>query len=247
MARPNLFLDPGDELTRRVHPAATFLLAQSGTLPSSLQADSNSYYGCAAGCSVAETQQELLARTSFVLVLARFIGWAEEPLTPPLVAEMHAGIFQPVFGDRTLSFREPPARNEHRDDDGVEYPIWVVRGGGRPPELTTRRGVRSGQVARRVRDACRRFERDAPAAVGDLDSGSVVIAQLYARLIRTHPFGDGNGRTAWAAVQFAAGRLGLPFVQSAPTSEARVALGDAIRDGTRVHPLAERIREAMWG
>ncbi|MFA4927058.1 MAG: Fic family protein [Patulibacter sp.] len=246
MTRPNVFLDPGPELERAFRPVAEGLASQDGVLPASSQADADSYYGRAPGHGLESTQRALLLRTGLVIALARAVGWSGASIDVERVAELHDGIFRPVFGEMTLGYRLPPGRHEHRDDDGVEFPYWVVRGPGRVPELQTRRGVRSGQVLKRVGEACEKFEREAPPAIGDSDRGTFLIAQLYVRLIRTHPFGDGNGRTAWAAVQFAAGRLRLPFVQSSPTTDARVALGDALRHGTRVQPLANRIRAAMW-
>lgn len=159
---------------------------------------------------------------------------------------IHDGIFVPVFGDRTLSFRKAPRRGEHRDDDGVEYPIWVVQGSGLSPSIVTKRGARASQVERRVREVCAAFERAAPEAVDDVALGAELITRLYVRLNRVHPFGDGNGRTAWTAMQYAAGRVHFPLVQSTPTREARLALGDAIRNGREIHRLVKHVRDAAW-
>ncbi len=124
------------------------------------------------------------------------------------------------------------------------YPILVLR--GETPELVPRLGARSKQVEKRVRKACEAFELAVPHALEDVDDSALTLAQLYVRLIRIHPFVDGNGRTAWAAIQFAAGRLGFPFVQSTPTLEARLALGDAIRNGNNIGRLVDHIKDAAW-
>jgi hypothetical protein len=242
----NVFLDPGPELRETVDQVAAGLARMRGVLPASMQSDTESHYSCASGKSVEETQELLLERTGAVCFIARLVGWAGAPLTPDLLLDMHRGIFLPAFGEEVLSFRCPPGRGEHAEDDGVEFPIWVVAGAGQPPSVATARGVRAKQVMRRLEEALQDFDDQAPGAVGDLSAGSVLLARLYVRLIRIHPFGDGNGRTGWAALQMAAGRLRFPFVQSTPTSEARLALGDAIRHGNRIQPLADHIKSAVW-
>jgi Fic/DOC family len=220
------------------------LASYAAMLPASAQADRESHYAIAAPLSASETQEALLTTTGIACLQARNAGWAGAPLTADVVVGLHQQIFGPVFGEATLGLRTPPPRGSHLLDDGVDFPIWV-RGAGSPePKVVTRRGARASQVARGVRDACAAFEREAPDAVGDPDRSAAALARLYVRLIRTHPFTDGNGRTAWAALQFAAGRLRFPFVQSSPTMEARLALGDAIRDGNNTGPLAEHIKRA---
>lgn len=242
MAR-NPFLDANVET--RFKTVAERLAAARGVLPASTQADSESYYACAAGKTPAETQEELLYRTSVTCIVARVCGFHGVALAPHVIVDMHQGIFHPVFGAQTLMLRRPPTRGDHVIDDGVEFPIWVKRGVA--PELVTRRGAHSKQVAKRLRVTCAAFEQCIPFAINDQEESARAIAQLYVRLIRIHPFADGNGRTAWAALQFAAGRLGMPFVQSTPTAEARLALGDAIRHGNRIDRLVRYIREATWG
>lgn len=97
-----------------------------------------------------------------------------------------------------------------------------------------------------MKATCRDFEAAVDRAVGLPDLASVALAQLYARLIRIHPFGDGNGRTAWVTLQLAAGRLEMPLVKSAPSLDAKLALGDALLDGERLEPLAHVIRVAAY-
>lgn len=180
------------------------------------------------------------------MVLGRAIGWSGLAPDANVVALMHRGIFEPVFGDRTLGLRARPKRGAFLEDDGVVYPVWVVEGTGRTPQIRTMRGVRASNVRRRTEEACRLFARSAPDLQGDIVRGAEALARLYVRLIRVHPFGDGNGRTAWAVTQMAAGRLHLPFVQSTPTASVRLALGDAIRDGTRIEGMSQAFREALW-
>lgn len=71
--------------------------------------------------------------------------------------------------------------------------------------------------------------------------------KLYTRLIRIHPFVDGNGRTAWAAFSYAVRRCGLPLVVLAPSDETRWALGCALRSGAKqdFEPLADIVVETI--
>lgn len=220
------------------------LATYAAMLPASAQADRDSHYAIAPGLTAEDTQEALLTTTGVALLHARNGGWNGAQLTPDLILGLHRAIFEPVFGERTLGFRTPPPRGAHQLDDGVGYPIWV-RGAGTPePTTVVRRGARASQVLRSVKDTCDAFEREAQHAAGDADRAAEALARLYVRLIRIHPFTDGNGRTAWAVLQLAAGRLRFPFVQSSPTMEARLALGDAIRDGNRIAPLADHIKRA---
>lgn len=234
-------------MSAEVERVAKNLTRLSGVLPASSQTDDQSYYSRGASLDIPSTQTMLLERTGFVCVVARMVGWHDlVPLDINVILDIHRGIFQPAFGDATLGFRFPPERGDGKDDDGVEFPIWVKRGNDQAPVIVTRRGVRARQVPRRVGEACADFVDRADAAVGDVDLSALLLTRLYVRLIRIHPFGDGNGRTAWSALQFAAGRLRFPFVQSTPTNEARLALGDAIRNGQRIDRLVEHVKSAAW-
>lgn len=186
------------------------LASYAAMLPASKQADTDSHYAIAPPLTSAETQEALLTTTGIACLQARNAGWLGAELTSDVVLGLHHQIFGPVFGPATLGLRTPPPRGSHLLDDGVDFPIWV-RGAGSPePKVVTRRGARASQVARSVRDACEAFEREAPDAIGDPDRSAAALARLYVRLIRIHPFTDGNGRTAWAVLQFAAGRLRTP-------------------------------------
>ncbi len=246
MEAENPFLETSTAAAREAQRLVVQLARLAELLPSASQADDGSHYAKAPGLSREATQQALLRRTGYVCVMARLLGWGGAPLTSELILQMHHGIFVPDFGDAALGYRAPLARGEHRLDDAVVYPIWVV--GARSPEPTVvpHRGAVAKQVGRRVRELCAAFEADAARWSGDSSEAATMIARLYVRIIRVHPFGDGNGRTAWAALQFAAGRLRYPWIKSSPTLEARLALGDAIRSGNRIGPLAEHIRAAAW-
>lgn len=243
----NRFLYPEPGVADRVADVLKQIRAVERSLPVTSLADGDSYYGVAPGRSFHETQMELRRSVSQLLVVAYEYGRDGLRVTPALVVELHAGLFLPVFGERTLAFRTRPRRGSTLDDDGVVFPIWVVSGTGQPPRIRVVRGVRSGQVGPSVERACSGFERGVSIAAGDRGRSAWLLAQLYSRLIRAHPFLDGNGRTAWVMAQLAAGRLGMPLVESSPTTDARIALGRAVRDGNDLRPLAGAFSRAMGG
>ncbi len=178
-ADENIFLNPGAQLAGEVEAIVERLAAASGVLPASTQADSESYYACADGQSVDRTQSALLLRTGAVCVLARALGWHGSALTALRIRQIHEGIFLPVFGaEQTLGFRTPPERGEHRIDDGVIYPIWVVDGPGRPPRTVPRHGVVANQVLRRVEEACRDYELAVSTIERNADGTSFLSAMV---------------------------------------------------------------------
>lgn len=58
-------------------------------------------------------------------------------------------------------------------------------------------------------------------------------AAFYAKLLSTHPCFDGNGRTAYVALQYALIRLGATGVALPDHDEQQWALGQGLRPGGR--------------
>ena len=100
--------------------------------------------------------------------------------------------------------------------------------------------MRHSQIEKGLRKALHAFQQEVTALEERADSGQVSLhaaieppVKLYARIIRIHPFTDGNGRTAWAVFCYAMLRCGLLLVAIPPTAESRWALGSAIRADRR--------------
>lgn len=243
----NEFLNPDRRIVRRVSGVLAHLRAVERSLPVMSQADEDSYYSAAPGKSFRDTQMELRMSVAQGLIVAYEYGRTGLRVDPTLVGKLHRGLFLPVFGSQTLSFRARPTRGSTMDDEGVVFPIWVVSGAGQPPRTRLTRGVRSGQVGPSVERACQGFEHSVSIAAGNRGRSAWLLAQLYSRLIRAHPFLDGNGRTAWVLTQLAAGRLGMPLVESSPTTDARIALGRAVRNGNDLGALADAFQRGLGG
>ncbi len=144
------------------------------------------------------------------------------------LALLHRGVFEPIFGARTLDFRDI-------NHPGVNYPVWEADGRGHP-NMRIQTGSAPKQIVRALDRAISRLNRD----VGDLAllasrSQEIPLRQavlpavrVYAQIIAIHPWEDGNGRTAWLALNHTLIRCGVLAVATDPSSEARVALGRAI-------------------
>ncbi|MEX0972190.1 MAG: Fic family protein [Solirubrobacterales bacterium] len=236
-ARPIDDLDPQEqELIRPIMAAARTSFGEFDERP-----DHSDYY-CAPGLTPGETWIRVAEELGRVGALAALEGSRDVPLAVDDIELIHRGIFEPVFGAKTLGLRAGRA-------DKVEFPIIV----GKPENPTTRRRRGSGvkQLNQNLGRALTGFEqevselkaKDAPA----LADAVRVAVKLYAKLIGFHPFIDGNGRTAWAIASYALQRCGLVEIAIPPSDETRWVLGQALRqDGSQSYePLTELVVNAI--
>lgn len=136
----------------------------------------------------------------------------------------------------------------------IEYPVSIRDAG----ELGVRR--QRGAPPDRIKDdleaACRAFREhiDAVLAQGgevELMTAAVAAADLYAGILRIHPYEDGNGRVAFVALQAALLSQGIYAVWFDDVERHDEALGWALR--TDIDPdsrpfarlIVERARAAM--
>jgi fido (protein-threonine AMPylation protein) len=200
-----------------------------------------SEYHQAAGLTAEETWARVAEELGRVAALTTLEGYRDQTLEVIDIESIHRGIFEPVFGPKTLGFRI-------RKDE-VTFPI--VKGTPEAPLEDIRRGSGGKQVKRNLGRALTRFNRD----VADLASGSDpalgdaarVAVTLYAKLIGIHPFFDGNGRTAWAVASYALQRCGLVEIAVPPSAATRWALGQALRQGgsQSYEPLTQVVVDAI--
>lgn len=203
-----------------------------------------SEYHKAAGLTPEETWERVTEELARVSVLAAVEGALDSDLTADDIELIHRAIFEPVFGAESVGFRAK--------GDEVTYP--VVLGTRDSPVAGEAHGVRYKQIRKRLKAALRDFARDLDGLEAlDVQGAATLIdaiepaLKLYARVIRIHPFIDGNGRTAWAVFSYAMKRCGLPLVVLAPTDDTRWALGTAIRPGAKqdFRPLADIIADTI--
>jgi fido (protein-threonine AMPylation protein) len=199
-------------------------------------------YHRAPGLNPEETWARVAEELGRVSALAALQGFRDIPLGLDDIELIHRGIFEPVFGEKTLGFRS-------RSRDKVEFPIVV--GKESAPVIRQRRGSGVKQLRQNLGKAVASFEREA-AALGAkkepaLADAALVAVKLYAKVIGIHPFLDGNGRTAWAIVSYALQRCGLVELAIPPSDTTRWALGQALRHGgsQSYEPLTELVVNAI--
>ena len=205
----------------------------------------DSEYHKAPNLTPEETWARVAQELGRVTALATLEGYRDQPLEVADIELIHRGIFEPVFGERTLRFRS-------RRNEKVTYPI--VLGDPERPRLRSRRGTGGKQVGRNLGRALKSFEREVAVLAArsardrpTLREAAAPAARLYAKVIGIHPFFDGNGRTAWAVLSYALQRCGLVEIAVPPTATTRWALGRALRqDGSQEYePLTELVVAAI--
>lgn len=186
--------------------------------------DEGSAYAIAAGLTEKETAEAIRNSLVRTRALASIHGGRDTPMSVGFVQACHRSIFSPAFGEQTLDFRRNRA-------DIVEYPYYLETHGTVVVKTTT--GNAPKQVVRQLRDASRAFERAVTALEKnpnpELADAVRPCLAMYAKIIRIHPYMDGNGRTARAVFSYTLGRVGLPDIHVKITDQTRLALGHAIR------------------
>jgi prophage maintenance system killer protein len=217
-------------------------VSDRGEAPS-FRDNENSRFFAAQGLSPEATWSALTDRLGVMLGDARD-AFLSRPLTmdPERVRWWHGAIFSGLFPYDGGTFRaaHEPAFYGVSTDAGIRQ----------------LEGAASGDIQRELRDVCDEFDR-AVQAFGDIDSATVLdrcraVADLYAGILRVHPFVDGNHRAAFVAMSAALWSLGLPNV--AFDSDAEMLAHDAAlassllpEDGSSepfAQLLAERISSA---
>ncbi|HVC07163.1 MAG TPA: Fic family protein [Solirubrobacterales bacterium] len=206
-----------------------------------------SEYHQAPGLTPEKTWKAIATELGRVSALTTLEGNRDRPLEAADIELIHRGIFEPVFGEKTLGFRS-------RKGDEVTFPIVV--GSREEPRRIERRGSGGKQVLPNLGRALKGFERELEALDSrrapdkpNVSDAALPAVKLYAKVIGTHPFFDGNGRTAWAVFSYALQRCGLVEVAGPPTPATRWALGRALRDGgsQSYDPLTAIVAETIKG
>lgn len=208
--------------------------------------DPVSHYHQAPKMTRGETAAALADEIERVIVLVMQAGRAERVLTLDDLRLIHRAVFGPVFGSRCLDMRTqsyPP----------VTYSLVTAIGPGGEMELTQMRGNSPRRVKRGLAadlEALDQEIRSLPATPApNLMSVVRPVAQIYARIIKLHPWDDGNGRMALLVASYALARLGLPALAVAPTPAGRLALGRALTDteGDGIDHLARHFAGIIRG
>ena len=223
----NRFARQLDQLTKTERAIADGALrAAEATFAEFADAEGSHYYE-APGLDPRETWRAVTVEVARVTGIAAVEAVEGGVLSTADLHLIHAAIFRPVFGDRTLGIRR------HQED--VTYGIVL---GSYPDELLFRRqrGVRAGSLPRRLREISaglrKAFEEsDAADERGEghrLLDAVLPATRAYAKFLRVHPYWDGNGRTAFPILNFALIRLGLLAVAVPESEEFHWCLGKAM-------------------
>lgn len=198
----------------------------------------------APGFTAHEVWERVVEELARVCVIAALDGTRDVPLDVDDIQLIHRAIFGPVFGAGVAGFRA--------SGELVDFPIYV--GARARPELRARRGASPKQIRKRLQHALRDLDLDLVTlarraredGVGLRDAVEITV-KLYVRIIRIHPFMDGNGRVAWVAFSYALRRCGLPLLVIPPTLDTRWALGAALRHGAGqdYEPLVDIVTRAL--
>jgi fido (protein-threonine AMPylation protein) len=204
------------------------------------QDNPESPFYCAEGISAVETWDSSVdAMTEVLLELPDLLLRDNFELTPDLLLSWHREIFGALFPDDAGRFRW------RKDGDWEEVFFGGDVGTARSRRTKEYRGVHPRKLLERVEEICTEFNeaRDAlvsaePGSVA-IDDAAYAVARLYCKILRVHPWVDGNLRIAFVALHAALLSLGLPRVTFRDLQEHDKLIGIAFRgDNEPYRPLA---------
>jgi fido (protein-threonine AMPylation protein) len=192
---------------------------------------------CSPGLTPEETWDVSIDRLAQLLVgLAPLADAGPIELSPALLCSWHSQIFGELFPDRAGHLRG------FRDGQ-AEHVYFGVHNRGY-------RGTTPRELRRRLDKVCAEFNSAAAAirALPDSDTYTAVHAatRLYAKVLRAHPFVDGNLRGTTVALNAALRTLNLARVQFTDLELHDQLLGIAfVGRNDPYRPLAEHIAEII--
>lgn len=200
------------------------------------QEDPRSAFAKAPGLTEQQTWEEVRFHVGEVAALATAQALAKVPVSSQMLDDWHRRIFESTFSaaaGRRRAGREP-----------VFYTYVVSVDPDGELQTSGASGTGAGSLTRRLRKLCEQLNTTAErfdAARDDtkreqlpaLHDVTYAAARFYAKFLSAHPYPDGNGRTAYVALQYALVRLGATGVELADYAEQQIALGQALRTDSR--------------
>jgi len=191
--------------------------------------------------SPAQTWEQIAERVGLATIVAVVHGVAQRSITVDAVRRLHEIIFVTTFPDHAGHLRKPKEEGRY----------GVVLGTAEHPVVKSERATAGARVPRRLEEICREFnetaaEQEQPDTIA-LDELVLTAVRFYAKVLSTHPFLDGNGRTAFTLLQYALVRSGLACVSLEDFDAHQRALGAALRsDGRQSYlPLQALIADKL--
>jgi fido (protein-threonine AMPylation protein) len=203
------------------------------------QDNPESPFYCADGISAVETWDRSVEAMTEVLLGLSESATGDFRLTPELLSDWHREIFGELFPDDAGRLRW------RKDGDWEEVFFGGDIGTARSRRTKEYRGTHPRKLEDRVRETCEEFNEardaliEADARSVSLDDAAYVSARLYCKILRVHPWIDGNLRVAFVALHAALLSLDLPRVRFRDLQEHDELIGIAFRgDNEPYRPLA---------
>lgn len=184
--------------------------------------EDGSAYHQADGLTPEQTWERVAERVAEVTAHAVILALAGTMVSPTLICDLHRRVFGELFPDTAGTVRE----------DAVQF--GIVLGTRDKPVPRTQIGTPPKNINARLIKACDEFNaavtaqdaNEEPTSVDDLVHAPV---KLYCKSLAIHPFADGNGRTAFALLQYALVRNYLLCVALPDFAAHQWALGVALQ------------------
>lgn len=173
------------------------------------------------------TWEQIAERVVLATRTAVVHGATGRPITVVAVRRLHEIIFETTFPEHAGRLRVR----------GEEVQYGIVLGAAESPITQSARATAGARVLKRLERACAEFNEAALAQdqreAMQLDEVVLPAVRLYVKVLSIHPFLDGNGRTAYALLQYALIRSRLICVALEDFPDHQRALGIALRDDSR--------------
>jgi fido (protein-threonine AMPylation protein) len=202
---------------------------------------SDSPFYSAEDLSPAQTWERIAEHVGLATILAVAHGIAQRPITTDAIRRLHKIIFASTFPEHAGRLRKPKEEGRY----------GIVLGTAEHPIVKGERATAGARVPRRLEQICHEFNETVAAQeqLDAIDLNDLVLAavRFYVKILSTHPFLDGNGRTAFTLLQYALVRNGLACVALEDFRTHQRALGTALRpDGRQSYlPLQALIADKL--
>jgi fido (protein-threonine AMPylation protein) len=203
------------------------------------QDNPESPFYCSDGISAVETWAASVdAMTDVLLELPQ---WETDDflLTPELLSTWHREIFGGLFPDEAGRLRW------RKDGEWEEVFFGGDVGTARSRRTKQYKGAHPEKLPDRLKKVCDEFNAGradivhAEPETVSIDDAAYLVAMLYCKILRVHPWVDGNLRVAFVALHAALLSLDLPRVKFRDLQEHDELIGIAFRgDNEPYRPLA---------
>jgi fido (protein-threonine AMPylation protein) len=203
------------------------------------QDNPESPFYCADGISAIETWDKSVEAMADVLIDLPQVTTEDFRLTPELLSGWHRQIFGELFPEDAGRLRW------RKDAEWEEVFFGGDVGTARSRRTRQYKGTHPKKLPDRVSEICDEFN-EAREALIEAEPGSIslndaayIVARLYCKILRAHPWVDGNLRVAFVALHASLLSLSLPRVKFRDLQEHDDLIGIAFRgDNEPYRPLA---------